>query len=227
MGGNTTVFGYNFADGRIKGYEISKDFYCYHVTGDVTYGQNLFVSNDDETITDEATSLMWMEFDSGYYEEGDINDGTMDWESALEYAENANYAGYDDWRLPNVKELQSIVDYTKSVYTSDSPAIDDLFYCTPIVNCFDEDDYGYYWTGTTHADYEAGNDGQYNGAAYVVFGNALGLMDGEQVDAHGSGSQKSDPKNGDRVDYPAANEAAPQGDEQRVFNMVRLVRDVD
>lgn len=34
----------------------------------------------------------------------------MDWEAALAYAEGATYAGYDDWRLPNVKELQSIVD---------------------------------------------------------------------------------------------------------------------
>lgn len=34
------------------------------------------------------------------------------------------------------------------------------------------------------------------------------------VDAHGSDSQKSDPN-------------APQGDEQRVFNMVRLVRDAN
>jgi hypothetical protein len=50
-------------------------------------------------------------------------------------------------------------------------------------------------------------------------------MDGEKVDAHGSGSQKSDPKTGNREDYPESDANAPQGDEQRVFNMVRLVRD--
>jgi hypothetical protein len=131
LGNNTTVFGYNFADGCIKGYEITKNFYCYHVRGSINYGQNLFVDNADETITDKATGLMWMTNDSGYYKEGSNSDGTMDWQEALKWAENATYGGYDDWRLPNVKELQSIVDYTKSPYTTNSPAIDDLFYCTP------------------------------------------------------------------------------------------------
>ena len=224
LGGNTTVFGYNFADGRIKGYEITKDFYCYHVTGSTTYGQNLYTDNGDETITDEATGLMWMQNDSGYYEAGSNSDGTMDWEEALAWAEDATYAGYDDWRLPNVKELQSIVDYTKSPTTTDSPAIDDLFYCTPIINYFGDDDYGFYWSGTTHNDLSA-SDTEYGAACYVVFGNGMGYMDGEKVDAHGSGSQRSDPKVGSRDDYPTADEDAPQGDEQRVFNMVRLVRD--
>jgi hypothetical protein len=229
LGGNTTVFGYNFADGRIKGYEISKEFYCYHVRGNTNYGVNLFVDNGDETITDEATSLMWTQNDSGYYEAGTESDGTLNWEEALAWVQEMNEAeflGYSDWRLPNIKELQSIVDYTKSPITTDSPAIDDLFYCTPIINCFGEDDYGYYWSGTTHDDTSASTI-EYNAASYVVFGNAMGLMDNEEVDAHGSGSQKSDPKTGDREDYPAPDENAPQGDEQRVYNMVRLVRDAD
>ena len=224
LGGNTTVFGFNFADGRIKGYEITKDFYCYHVRGNTSYGQNLFVDNKDETITDEATGLMWMQYDSGYYNAGTQNDGTMDWQEALSYAENAVFGGYDDWRLPNVKELQSILDYTKSPDTTDSPAIDDLFYCTPIVNYFGMDDYGFYWTGTSHDDYEGGSGSRYSAGCYVVFGRGMGYMDGEVVDAHGAGSQRSDPKTGSRDDYPTANEDAPQGDEQRVFNMVRLVR---
>ncbi len=61
----------------------------------------------------------------------------------------------------------------------------------------------------------------------MEFGNGMELMDGQMVDAHGSGSQKSDPKTGDRDNYPAPDENAPQGDEQRAYNMVRLVRDAD
>ncbi|WP_082088029.1 MULTISPECIES: DUF1566 domain-containing protein [unclassified Methanosarcina] len=34
----------------------------------------------------------------------------MDWENALAYAENLTLVGYEDWRLLNVKELQSIVE---------------------------------------------------------------------------------------------------------------------
>lgn len=229
LGGNTTVFGYNFADGRIKGYEITKEFYCYHVCGNTNYGQNLFVDNGDETITDEATSLMWMQHDSGYYEAGTESDGTMNWQEALEWVQQMNdeaFLGYSDWRLPNIKELQSLVDYSKSPITTNSPAIDDLFTCTPIVNCFGEDDYGYFWSSTTHDDTSASTI-EYNAASYVVFGNGMGTMDGEVVDAHGSGSQKSDPKTGDREDYPAPDENAPQGDEQRVYNMVRAVRVIE
>lgn len=226
LGDATTVFGYNFADGRIKGYPITKDFYVYYVRGNTSYGQNQYVDNGDGTITDEATGLMWMEFDSGYFETGDIGDGTMDWETALEWAENFEYAGYDDWKLPSVKELQSLVDYTKSPDTTDSPAIDDLFYCTPIINAFGEDDYGFYWSSTSHIDASMGGSVESYGA-YVVFGKGMGVMNNEVVDAHGAGSQRSDPKTGDREDYPAADLDAPQGDEQRVFNMVRLVREID
>lgn len=222
-----TVFGYNFADGRIKGYELSKDFYCYHVRGNTSYGQNTFVDNSDDTITDESTNLMWMQNDSGYYEAGPDEDGTLDWEEALDWAQEMNddnFLGYSDWRLPNVKELQSIVDYTRGPATTDSAAIDELFYCTPITNYFGWDDYGYYWSSTTHNDSSASSI-EYNAAAYVVFGYGMGYMDGEELDVHGAGCQRSDPKNGDRDDYPTCDLDAPQGDEQRVFNMVRLVRD--
>ena len=61
------------------------------------YGANEFVDNGDGTVTDSATGLMWEKADSG---------SGMDWEAALTYAENATTGGYDDWRLPNIKELQ-------------------------------------------------------------------------------------------------------------------------
>lgn len=136
-----------------------------------------------------------------------------------------NFLGYSDWRLPNVKELQSLTDYSNSPIVTGLPAMDELFYCTPITNYFGELDYGFYWTGTTHDDLSASGT-RYGAASYVIFGNSLGEMNGVTVDAHGSGSQRSDPKTGDRDEYPAPDPNAPQGDEQRVFNMVRLVRDI-
>ncbi|MFI3210219.1 MAG: DUF1566 domain-containing protein [Peptostreptococcaceae bacterium] len=229
LGGSTTVFGFNFADGRIKGYEIDKDFYCYYVRGNTHYGQNLFVDNNDETVTDEATGLMWMQNDSGYYNAGDINDGTMNWEDALLYAQEMNeqnFLEYSDWRLPNVKELQSLTDYSKSPVVTGEPAIDSVFNCTEITNYFGEKDWAFYWSSTTHDDLSASST-EYGAASYVVFGNSLGEMNGVTVDAHGSGAQRSDPKVGERENYPAPDPNAPQGDEQRVFNMVRLVRDAN
>ena len=208
------VFGVNFADGRIKGYELTnpmgsgdKAFNYLLVRGNETYGVNDFVDNGDGTITDEATGLMWMQSD---------NAEAILWQSALQYAENMEFAGYSDWRLPDVKELQSIVDYSRSPATTNSAAIHTLFNCSQIVNENNEDDYPFYWSSTTHAN-------ELNGAsaAYVAFGRSLGNING-WTDIHGAGSQRSDPKTGNPDDY--ADGFGPQGDAVRIYNYARLVR---
>ncbi len=227
LGGATTVFGYNFADGRIKGYPVSKEFYVFYVRGNESYGQNLYIENGDGTITDEATNLMWMQYDSGYYDAGSNGDGTMDWEEALNWANDSQYGGYSDWRLPDIKELQSIVDYTKSPDTTNSAAIDDLFYCTEIENVFGQQDYGFYWSSTTHVDGISFGEIAKSNACYIAFGRGNGTMNGEASDAHGAGSQRSDAKTGDINEMPYIDYDAPQGDERRTFNMVRLVRDAE
>lgn len=212
------LFGVNFADGRIKGYGLQhpqigeKTFFVIYVRGE-NYGQNHFVHNGDGTISDEATGLMWMEADSG---EG------MNWEEALSYADSQRLAGYDDWRLPNVKELQSILDYSRSPGTSNSAAIDPLFSCTSITNEAGQADYGAYWSSTTHENWSQVNGGN---AAYVSFGRAMGYMMDQWRDVHGAGAQRSDPKMGDASAYPYGH--GPQGDAIRILNFVRLVRDMD
>jgi hypothetical protein len=218
MNGNETMFGTNLADGRIKGYGTStmggdKMFYVMYVRGNNTYGINDFVDNGDGTITDNATELMWMQSDNG---EG------LKWEDALTYAENHEYAEYSDWRLPNIKELQSIVDYTLSPATSSSAAIDPIFNCTQITNEGGQDDYPYFWSNTTHASWAEGHEGAQ--AAYISFGRAMGYMN-SWMDVHGAGAQRSDPKVGDPDDYPTGH--GPQGDAIRIYNYVRLVRNAE
>ena len=213
------LFGVNFADGRIKGYGLQmpfgpgdKTFFVTYVRGNPEYGINDFSDNGDSTITDNATGLMWMQNDSKI---------GMIWEDALSYAENMEYAGYSDWRLPNVKELQSIVDYTRSPGTTNSAAIDPLFNSTEITNEAGQADYACYWTSTTHSNWSAVAGGF---AAYISFGRAMGYMNTWQ-DVHGAGAQRSDPKTGDPDDYPIGH--GPQGDAIRIYNYVRLVRDVE
>lgn len=209
------VFGVNFADGRIKGYDTlgmdqtGKLFYAYFVRGVSTYGVNDLVDLSDGTILDQATGLMWMQTDSGY---------GMDWEDALAYANTMDYAGYQDWRLPNAKELQSLVDYTRNPETTFSPAIDPLFSLTSIINEAGQTDWGFYWTGTTHESAMGGER-----AVYIAFGRALGYMQETWIDIHGAGAQRSDPKSGDPGQYPYG--FGPQGDAIRILNYVLLVRD--
>ncbi|MBN1820130.1 MAG: DUF1566 domain-containing protein [Prolixibacteraceae bacterium] len=219
--GVEAVFGLNLADGRIKGYPSSgsrpKTNYVYFVRGNTDYGVNDFKDNEDGTITDFATGLMWSQEDSK---------NGMDWEDALAWVEQKNaqeYLGFSDWRLPNAKELQSIVDYSRSPDYTNSPAIDPVFNCTGITNEAGDSDYPFYWTGTTHKRF----DGSGYAAVYVAFGRGLGSMDWWNViDVHGAGCQRSDPKEGNENDYPSWGHG-PQGDVQRVFNFVRLVRNAD
>ena len=216
--GGQTLFGVNFADGRIKGYGLSlpgrdKTFYVMCTRGSGDYGQNDFMTNGDSTITDEATGLMWAQQDSvtGF-----------NWEQALAWVEQqntANYLGYGDWRLPNAKELQSLADYTRSPDTTGSPAIDPLFNSTGIVNEAGDTDYPAYWTGTTHSNWTI-NPGATG--VYVNFGRSMGYMNNTWVDVHGAGAQRSDPKAGNPTDYPTGR--GPQGDAIRIYNHVRLVR---
>ena len=217
---NEMLFGVNFADGRIKGYGLTifgqdKTFCVMCVRGDTGYGTNSFVDNGDGTVTDDASGLMWTQSDSGQ---------GMNWGDALAWVAQRNaedYLGYNDWRLPNAKELQGIVDYTRSPNTTSSPAIDPVFDTTAITNLAGQTDYPFFWTSTTHLS----SNGSGAAAIYIAFGRGLGTYDGVTVeDVHGAGCQRSDPKDGDPSEYPSLG-FGPQGDVRRVFNFVRLVRD--
>ena len=215
MNGQECFFGVNFADGRIKCYPTrEKGYFTIYVRGNTGYGQNDFVDNGDGTITDNAAGLMWSQDDSGT---------GLNWQEALAWVEEQNvasYLGYSDWRLPNTKELQSIVDYARSPDVTDSAAIDPLFDVTLITNEAGQIDYPCYWSNTSHV-----NTGPApgSGAAYVAFGRAMGYMNGQWMDVHGAGAQRSDPKIGDPNDWPTGH--GPQGDAIRIYNYVRLVRD--
>lgn len=218
MSGQQAMFGLNLADGRIKGYPtVGKTYYAYFVRGDDRYGLNRFADAGNGTVLDLATSLQWQQADSGI---------GMTWSNALLYAEQLDLGGYRDWRLPNAKELQSILDYTRGPGITGTAAIDPVFLCTPITNEAGAADFPWYWTSTTHLNYSF-NPGSY--AVYICFGRALGYMNGSWQDVHGAGCQRSDPKGGSLSDWTYVpngyySSQAPQGDAIRIFNFVRAVR---
>ena len=167
-------------------------WYLRLVRGNTTYGKNDFVDNNDGTITDNATGLMWLQNDSGSdqftgFLTGFTNqDGSLNWEEALEFANKVEYAGYSDWRLPNAKELHTIVDYTRAPDVTGSPAINALFNTSEITNEAGNKDYPFFWTSTT---FEPGLD-----AVIIQFGRSLGYMHGQFMDVHGAGAQRTDRK---------------------------------
>ncbi len=230
MFGDATLFGVNFIDGRIKGYPSANRFYVRYVRGNTAYGENRFTDNGNSTVTDDATGLTWMQEDSGAFAyialEGYRSDGSLTWSQALQFCEGLNYAGHDDWRLPNAKELHTLVDYSRSPETTGSAAIDPIFDTTVILDEGGGNNFPFYWTSTTHLD---GVEKLGEAAVYIAFGEALGFMESPPnsgkytlTDVHGAGAQRSDPKTGDPDDYPYG--FGPQGDVRRIYNYARCVR---
>ncbi len=99
-----------------------------------------FTDNGDGTVTHNLTGLMWKRCAEGQTWNGSICTGnatTFTWANALMQAQNSTYAGYSDWRLPNIKELESIVEscgYDPAINKTEFPA-------TPALG---------FWSGSPH-----------------------------------------------------------------------------
>ncbi|MBX3027357.1 DUF1566 domain-containing protein [bacterium] len=107
----------------------------------------VYVDNGDGTITDTRTGLMWEKLS----DDGSIHDrdNVYTWGTAKTAALNtASFAGHNDWRLPNVNELQSLVQYGTVL-----PAVDAPFNtgCNPActVTTCSCTSATYYWSSTT------------------------------------------------------------------------------
>ncbi|MCK5015296.1 MAG: DUF1566 domain-containing protein, partial [Candidatus Omnitrophica bacterium] len=120
--------------------------------GDLQHGvawpEPRFEINGDGTVTDYLTGLIWLKNANCA--------GYMNWNNALTYCNNlasgscglTDGSAAGDWRLPNRKELLSLIDYSRH-----QPAL-------PQGHLFDNVQSAYYWSATTDA-------GSTNGAWYV------------------------------------------------------------
>ncbi len=98
-----------------------------------------FADNGDGTVTDHLTGLVWLQNANRF--------GTRTWAQALSDCNSLADDGADltdgsaagDWRLPNVKELQSLIDFGRH-----NPAL-------PAGHPFSGVQYYYYWSSTTYA----------------------------------------------------------------------------
>ena len=143
--------------------------------GDVRAGGALsYADNGDGTVTDNRTGLTWEKKTNA-----NVNNNYT-WQGALEYVNELNamnggagFAGHNDWRLPNIRELLSIVDYSRF-----NPSIHPIFGPTSGILNFVR-----YWSSTSWAAfYPEANawsvdfaDAYGNYAGTLVFGKSSAL----------------------------------------------------
>ncbi|MBF0565812.1 MAG: DUF1566 domain-containing protein [Nitrospirae bacterium] len=101
-GGNTIACAGTRQDGDIK--------------AGVAWPNPRFTDNGDQTMTDKLTGLVWTK-DAGTTTVGSCTGGYMAWANALDYVaclNTANYLSHNDWRLPNINELESLKNTEQS-----------------------------------------------------------------------------------------------------------------
>ncbi|MCI5162452.1 MAG: DUF1566 domain-containing protein [Candidatus Electrothrix sp. AX5] len=115
-------------------------------------------TNNGDTVYDQATGLTWMQQTADTNTDGSITLGdTLNWQDALTYCEGLELSGYSDWRMPNIRELKSLVDHSASL----SSVLDPVFqYKTAYAAC-------YYWSSTTNTTGNAAD------ARVICFGNGV------------------------------------------------------
>lgn len=85
-----------------------------------------YTVHGDGTVTDMRTGLMWKVCAEGQTWNAGVctwSEGAYSWDAALALAEVSTYAGHADWRLPNFRELRSLVEVCRV-----SPAINDTVF---------------------------------------------------------------------------------------------------
>ncbi|MGF1736165.1 DUF1566 domain-containing protein [Photobacterium satsumensis] len=124
------VWHIGFPDAHIMGQHTAstKLVRCVRADNGAAYHNMNYVDNKDGTVSELVTGRMWQQ---------EIDFNRRDWESSLQYCSNLELAGYSDWRLPNIKEAVSIVNYNKT-----SPSIDEEFFPNTPVKYF-------FWTSTS------------------------------------------------------------------------------
>jgi hypothetical protein len=106
----------------------SLSYYARAVRSGYSEHSDLYVDNNDGTVTNKTNGLMWQQITP-------VDKKT--WEQAYLYCETLSLATYTDWRLPTQKELRSIVDYGRV-----NPAINPLFLPFTFLDDI-------YWSSTT------------------------------------------------------------------------------
>lgn len=138
---------------------------CNTTNIEATTPTTRFTDNGDGTVTDKTTGLMWKKCSEGQTGADCTGDAAIasSWQGALKRAQDVNSgdegfaAGHNDWRVPNIKELQSIVE--EQCY---DPAINlSVFPNTPSGWCWSSSPYAGDGNGAWVVGFDGGGDGWY------------------------------------------------------------------
>jgi len=100
----------------------------------VAWPEPRFADNGDGTMIDNLTGLMWTK-------DANLPNSPVTWQQALDRANSLTLADYSDWRLPNVNELESLINTNEA----DSAA---WLTTQGFTNVLQTE---YYWSSTTFA----------------------------------------------------------------------------
>ena len=101
----------SFSYGTIEDRPKAEIYFARAVRGGNSGASHVLIENGDGTVTDNTTGFMWQKI---------LSTEDYTWENALAYCNGMTTAGYTDWRLPSIRELFSIVDYSRSSPSADS-----------------------------------------------------------------------------------------------------------
>jgi len=153
-GDDDYVWHLNFYWGEVEDNSNSNEYYARCVRGSsrLAIWTFDFTNIGNGTINHGSTNLMWQQEDDYV---------ARSWEDSLVYCDGLSLGGYSDWRLPNIKELQTIIDYNLSY-----PATDDTYF-------FVSENSLFYWSSTAFA------NGDYSWAVHFGGGEVFNLSKSE------------------------------------------------
>ncbi len=111
-----------------------------------TFDSTQYETTKDGTVTDKKNQLLWTQCSLGQrWQNGHCtgNPQNLTWNDAIQAAKKWKYAGYSDWRLPNIYELSAITELScqqpaiNLKFFPDTPAVD-FWTATEFINNTDQ-----------------------------------------------------------------------------------------
>ena len=134
------------------GIKLKPGKYNIEITADGYYPKTVYLNlKSDDTIKvklKKTDKKVWTDPDTGLMWQVDISDNEYGWKGAINYCENLFLDGYNDWRLPTIKELRTISQ--KNYYASKSDK-KKAYIKKPLLKSINKLTYPWFWSSTSYS----------------------------------------------------------------------------